>query len=215
MEKEKFPYRLYLVTDEKACGKRDLIKVTEDAVKGGVDLVQLREKNLGRKAFLEKAMRLKDMLDHYNIPLIINDNLGIAMECVASGIHVGNSDVSPGEIRKEWPGNPIVGYSIEDESQVTGKSAQYSDYLAVSPVFSTPTKTDTIIEWGLAGVRKIRAISSKPLVAIGGINKENARMVVAAGADCLAVVSAICSAANPAVAAEMFRNEIEKGMRTR
>ncbi len=214
-EKEKFPYRLYLVTDEKACGERDLIQVTEDAVKGGVDLVQLREKNLGQKAFLEKALRLKDVLDRYNIPLIINDNLEIAMECVAAGIHVGNSDVSPGEIRMKWPDNPIVGYSIEDESQVTGMSAQYSDYLGVSPVFSTPTKTDTVVEWGLAGIRKIRTISSKPLVAIGGIKKENARMVVAAGADCLAVVSAICSAANPAVAAEMFRNEIEKEIRTR
>ncbi len=215
MEKEKFPYRLYLVTDEKACQERDLIKVAEDAVKGGVDLVQLREKNLTQKAFLEKALRLKEMLDRYNIPLIINDNLWVAMECVAAGIHVGNSDRSPDEIRKEWPGNHIIGYSIEDESQVNSKSAQHSDYLGVSPVFSTPTKTDTIVEWGLAGVRKIRSISSKPLVAIGGIKKENARMVIAAGADCLAVVSAICSAANPAIAAELFRNEIEKEIKTR
>jgi thiamine-phosphate pyrophosphorylase len=215
VEVKQFPYRLYLVTDEKACRGRDLINVTEEAVKGGVDLVQLREKDLGRDAFLERALRLKEVLDRYNVPLIINDNLWVAIKCSAAGIHVGNSDESPEEIRKMWPVKKIIGYSVENEEYLGSVSAQHSDYLAISPVFSTTTKTDTITEWGLAGVRKIRSICLKPLVAIGGIKKENARMVVAAGADCLAVVSEICSATNPAAAAETLRNEIEKEIKTR
>lgn len=210
MVKEKFLYRLCLVTDEKSCLGRDLIKVTEEAVKGGVDIVQLREKNLSQKMFLEKALRFREMLMCYNIPLIINDNLWVAQACEATGIHVGNADLSPDKIREKWPGNHLIGYSVEEISQVSSTSAQHSDYLGISPVFSTPTKTDTVVEWGLAGIHKIRAISSKPLVAIGGIKRENARMVISAGADCLAVVSAICSAHSPAVAAEMLRNEIEK-----
>lgn len=215
MERKPFPYRLYLVTDEKACLGRDLINVTEEAVKGGVDLVQLREKNLTREAFLERALRMKEMLDRYNIPLIINDNVWVAVKCNAAGVHVGNADVSPDEVREMWKVNPMIGYSVEDEAQINSQSAEHSDYLGISPVFSTLTKTDTLTEWGLDGIRLIRSRSAKPLVAIGGIKTENARSVIAAGADCLAIVSAICSAHNPAHAAGLFRNEIEKEIKAR
>jgi len=213
MHHEAFPYRLYLVTDEKACLGRDLIKITEAAVKGGVDLVQLREKDLSQKDFVEKASRLKQMLDRYNVPLIVNDNLKVAQACRAAGIHVGNADMSPVDIRKEWPEHHMIGYSIEEESQVTSAAANQADYLGISPVFATPTKTDTITEWGLEGIRKIRSLTAKPLVAIGGIKSENAFAVMTAGADCLAVVSAICSAADPARAAEAIRMEIEKALK--
>lgn len=215
MERKPFPYRLYLVTDEKACLGRDLINVTEEAVKGGVDLVQLREKNLTREAFLEKALRMKEMLDRYHVPLIINDSVWVAVKCNAAGVHVGNADVSPEEVRSRWKINPMVGYSVEAETQINNPAAQQSDYLGISPVFSTPTKTDTLTEWGLEGIRLIRSLTVKPLVAIGGIKTDNARSVIAAGADCLAVVSAICSAADPAHAAGLFRNEIEKEMKSR
>lgn len=213
MHQQAFPYRLYLVTDEKACLGRDLIKITEAAVKGGVDLVQLREKDLSQKDFVEKALRLKEMLDRHNVPLIINDNLSVAKACSATGIHVGNSDMSPVDIRQEWQARHIIGYSIEEESQVTSAAANHADYLGISPVFLTPTKTDTITEWGLEGIRKIRSLCTKPLVAIGGIKSDNAFAVMTAGADCLAVVSAICSASDPARAAETIRMEIEKALK--
>jgi thiamine-phosphate pyrophosphorylase len=213
MHQQAFPYRLYLVTDEKACLGRDLVKITEAAVKGGVDLVQLREKDLNQKDFVEKALRLKEMLDRHNVPLIINDNLPVAKACFAAGIHVGNSDMSPVDIRREWPARHMIGYSIEEESQVTSDAARHADYLGISPVFSTPTKTDTVTEWGLDGVRKIRSHCAKPLVAIGGIKSDNAFAVMTAGADCLAVVSAICSASDPARAAERIRIEIEKALK--
>ncbi|MBL0740348.1 thiamine phosphate synthase [Chryseolinea lacunae] len=210
-----FPYSLYLITDEAACRGRDVMAVTEAAVKGGVDLVQLREKNLADDAFLTRALRMKDMLDRYDVPLIINDNLAIAQACHAAGLHVGNTDMPPRTVRARWPACTVLGYSLEYEKQIQNAEAMCSDYLALSPVFATPTKTNTITEWGLAGTRKVRALTTTPLVAIGGINLHNAADVIRAGADCLAVVSAICSADDPARAAERLREEIEKSKQKR
>ena len=205
-----FNYNLYLVTDENACNGRDLFTIIEEAVKGGVDIVQIREKKLTQNSFLQKALRIREMLDRYNVPLIVNDSLVVAIAGKTAGIHVGNSDYSPEIVRQLWPNCGILGYSIEFENQIQSLQANYSDYLALSPVFSTLTKTDTIVEWGLQGIRQVRTLTSKPLVAIGNINQENASDVVAAGADCLAVVSAICSAEKPGLAAEKLRNIIEK-----
>ena len=205
-----FPHRLYLVTDEASCLGRDMIQVVEASVRGGVDLVQLREKNLGHDDFLSRALRLKEMLDRYGVPLIVNDSIAVALESSAAGIHVGNSDMPPVQVRKEWPGCKLLGYSIEYETQLNSDNALASDYLAISPVFSTPTKTNTVVEWKLEGVHRIRSLTDKPLVAIGGINPDNAGLIIKAGADCLAVVSAICSAADPERAAARLRTEIER-----
>ena len=205
-----FNYCLYLVTDENACNGRDLFTIIEEAVKGGVDIVQIREKKLSQNDFLKKTLRLKEMLDRYNIPLIVNDSLVVALAGKTAGIHVGNSDYSPEVVRQLWSKCGILGYSIEFENQIQSLQANYSDYLALSPVFSTTTKTDTIVEWGLEGIRHVRTLTSKPLVAIGNINHNNASEVVDAGADCLAIVSAICSAEKPGIAAEKLRNIIEK-----
>lgn len=215
MKNKEFPHRLYLVTDEAACLGRDLLWVVEEAVKGGVDLVQLREKHLQDDAFLLKARRLKSMLDKYDIPLVINDNLWVAKQCQAGGIHVGNTDAPPLEVRKQWPECGLLGYSIEYEEQLASENARVSDCLALSPVFSTSTKTDTVTEWKLEGVSRIRALTTKPLIAIGGITMENAAEVIYAGADCIAVVSAICSANDPAGAAAQLRNAIEKAYSSR
>jgi thiamine-phosphate pyrophosphorylase len=207
-----FPYRLYLVTNQEACGGRDLVEVVELAVKGGVDLVQIREKKLPGNAFLLKALLLKELLDSYGVPLIVNDNLQVAMQSKAAGIHVGNNDIAPVAIRQQWPGCGILGYSLEYEAHLQSSNAMLADYLALSPVFATATKTDTVTEWGLEGITRVRALTNKPLVAIGNINATNAAAVVKAGADCLTVVSAVCSAPDPARATEKIRNEIEKSL---
>lgn len=205
-----FPYKLYLVISEEACLHDHFLQVAEQAVKGGVDLVQLREKKASPKEFQQKAFQLKEILDHYNVPLIINDNLEVAKQVDVFGIHVGASDLPPTEIRRNWDNLQCLGYSIEDFNQLDSLDTKTADYLGISPVFKTPTKTDTITEWGLPGVQKIRSVTKKPLVAIGNMNAENAGEVIRAGANCIAVVSAICAAQNPAKAAEQLRNEIEK-----
>ncbi|MBW2962839.1 thiamine phosphate synthase [Mesonia aestuariivivens] len=205
-----FPYKLYLVISEESCINDHFLKVAEQAVKGGVDLVQLREKNASSAEFQHKAFQLKEILDRYNVPLIINDNLKVAQQIEAFGIHVGTSDTPPKQIRQNWKKVKCLGYSIEDKNQLNSSESLTSDYLAVSPVFKTSTKTDTIIEWGLAGIEEIRSITQKPLVAIGNMNAKNADDVIKAGANCIAVVSAICAAQNPRKAAEELRNKIEK-----
>lgn len=206
----KFPYQLYLVISEKDCKGKDLFSVAEQAILGGVDIIQLREKTDGIETYATKALRLKEITEKYQIPIIINDNLEVAKRIDAAGIHVGSTDISPVEVRKRWSAQKYVGYSIEKMEQLENEQTQVSDYLGISPVFSTLTKTDTITEWGLEGIRKIREKTDKPLVAIGNINLKNARQIKQCGANCIAVVSAICSSDNPQKMSFKLKNEMLK-----
>ncbi|MDR2235484.1 MAG: thiamine phosphate synthase [Chryseobacterium sp.] len=206
-----FPYQLYLVISEADCGGKNLSEVAEQAILGGVDIVQLREKNCSTASFLEKARQLIEITEKYNIPLIINDNIEVAERVNAAGIHVGNNDSAPVYLRQQpLLKNKIIGYSVEYLSQLENEQTSVSDYLGISPVFKTSTKTDTVTEWGLEGIAKIRALTDKPLVAIGNIHHGNAGEVIKAGADCIAVVSAICGAHDPQKAAYELKNEILK-----
>ncbi|WP_442846038.1 thiamine phosphate synthase [Leeuwenhoekiella sp. H156] len=205
-----FPYKLYLVLSEADCKGRDFLKVAEESIIGGVDLIQLREKNDEPETFIRKALQLKEITDNYQIPLIINDNLEVAKKVGATGIHVGTHDIPPVAIRELWGNAAYVGYSIEHLEQLDTEETAVSDYLGISPVFKTPTKTDTITEWGLDGIRIIRKLTDKPLVAIGNLDVHNVKSVIDAGADCIAVVSAICGAPNPQKAAYQLKNELLK-----
>ncbi|WP_068939591.1 thiamine phosphate synthase [Chryseobacterium timonianum] len=206
-----FPYSLYLVISEADCMGKNFLEVAEQAILGGVDMIQLREKKDSTEVFLQKALQLIEITDKYGIPLIINDNITVTEKLNPAGIHVGNSDATPQDLRQRpLIGNKIIGYSIEHLDQLYNEQTTVADYLGISPVFKTKTKTDTVKEWGLEGITQIRQITKKPLVAIGNIHLENARAVISAGADCLAVVSAICSAADPQKAAYELKNEIVK-----
>nr|WP_322625948.1 thiamine phosphate synthase [uncultured Flavobacterium sp.] len=205
-----FPYKLYLVTGEDACAGRNLLWVVEQAVKGGVDVVQLREKHKDTPAFIALAKPLKELLDSCNVPLIINDNIEVAMAVNASGLHVGNTDVQPSVVNSRWAEYTHLGWSVEYLEQLQSPQMHYANHLGISPVFSTDTKTDTVTEWGLSGIRQIRSLTDKPLVAIGNMNVANVYDVIKAGADCIAVVSAISAAPDPQRAASEIRNQIEK-----
>jgi thiamine-phosphate pyrophosphorylase len=194
-------YEVYLVTDKKAGRGRDIIEIVKQAVKGGVTIVQLREKELNTRQYVERATALKKILKPYNVPLIINDRVDIALAVDADGVHIGQNDMPLVLVRKIVPGNMIIGLSVETIQQVREAEELDVDYLGVSPVFSTPTKTDFDVKpWGLEGLRKAREVSKHILVGIGGINAENAEDVIKAGADGIAVVSGICSADNPEAA---------------
>lgn len=207
-----FPYRLYLVLSEADCHGKSYLDVAEQAILGGVDIIQLREKNLNNATFLERALRLQEVLVQYNIPLIINDNLEVALEAKAFGIHVGNNDLSPSYIRSVWPDCQSIGYSIEYLHQLQNKECQFADCLGISPVFKTRTKQDTVTEWGLLGITQIRELTSLPLIAIGNMTADNTYEVIKAGADCIAVVSAICQAQDPMKAASLIKTQIEKAL---
>jgi thiamine-phosphate pyrophosphorylase len=191
---------LYLVTDRDLCGRLSLEEVVIQAAKAGAACVQLREKNIPTRDFIEEARRIKEILTPCNIPLIINDRIDVALAVEADGVHVGQSDM-PYSIARELMGSrSIIGLSVETWEDVEMAEKLDVDYLGVSPVFETPTKTDTKGSWGLEGLSKIRAYSRHPLVAIGGLNASNAKDVVMAGADSIAVVSAVCSAPDPYMA---------------
>lgn len=205
-----FPYQLYLVISEKDCVGKDFLKVAEQSILGGVDIIQLREKD-ATENFLFKALKLKEITDTYNIPLIINDHFEVAETVDSTGVHVGNNDISPSILRnKHFFKDKMIGYSIEYLCQLENEHTELSDYLGISPIFSTNTKKDTVTEWGLDSLSKIRSLTRKPLVAIGNINLSNANEIIKAGADSIAVVSAICAAQNPQKAAFELKNEILK-----
>lgn len=192
---------LYLVTDRDLCLGRPLEEVVLQCVRGGVTMVQLREKDLLTREFIYEALRIKKILAPHNVPLIINDRLDVAMAVRAEGVHVGQQDM-PYEMARELLGpEAIIGLSVEDESQVLEAERYDADYLGVSPIFETPTKTDTKGSWGLSGLAWVRENSRHNLVAIGGLNETNIAEVVRSGADGIAVVSALCSAADPEAAA--------------
>lgn len=198
--------KLYLVTDEAACRGRDFFWVVEEAVKGGVSMVQLREKTMGTRAFLDRAKRLKDLLLPYNVPLIINDRVDVALGADADGVHVGQSDMPFSMVKELLSPGKIIGVSAEKEEDVTEANEWDVSYLAVSPLFSTPSKTDTLEPWGMEGLKWVRNNSRHPLVVIGGVNESNALEAIQNGAQGIAVISAICSAESPREAAMRLRN---------
>jgi thiamine-phosphate pyrophosphorylase len=198
---------LYLVTDRSLCGSKTLEEVVLQAIRGGVACVQLREKEISTRLFVEEAQSIKKLLEPYKIPLIINDRGDVASACGAEGIHIGQDDMPYAAARSLMGKKAIIGLSVETWADVEKSQQLEVNYIGVSPVFTTPTKTDTKGAWGLAGLAKIKAFSRHPIVAIGGINESNAADVVKAGADCLAVVSAICAAADPEAATRKL-NEI-------
>ncbi len=200
---------IYLVTDRNLCRNRTLSDIVMQAVQGGVAYVQLREKDISTRLFVEEANAIKKILKPHNVPLIINDRIDVALACGAEGVHIGQDDMPYAIARKLMGIKAIIGLSVETWADVEESQRLDVDYIGVSPIFPTPTKTDTKGAWGLEGLAKIKAFSRHPLVAIGGINQANAADVIAAGADCIAVVSAICAATDPVAATRNLKNIID------
>ena len=188
---------IYLVTDRDCLQGKALESVVELAVRGGATAVQLREKELTTRAFIQEAQRCKTLLAEYGVPLIINDRLDVALAVGADGVHIGQEDMPYSTARKLMGPKAIIGLSVESMEELREAEAYDVDYLGISAIFGTPTKTDTKYLWGLDGLAEAKKISRHPLVAIGGLNASNASDVFQAGADSIAVVSAICADSDP------------------
>ena len=201
-------YTLYLVTDRSLSRGRPTVEIVRAAVAGGVTCVQLREKNCGTREFLEEARAVRAALRGTGVPLIVNDRADIALAVGADGVHLGQRDMPIAAARRLGPPGWIIGVSAESVADAVRAEQEGADYVGVSPVFATPTKADHAPPLGLEGLRAIRAAVEIPLVAIGGIHAGNARDAICAGADGLAVVSAIVSADSPREAAAALRDEI-------
>lgn len=180
---------LYLVTDQRWV-KKSLFDDVEKALKGGVTCVQLREKKLKNKAFVEEAIKMKRLCQKYHVPLIINDNVDVLLESDADGVHVGQSDMNAQDVRKRIGSDKILGVSVQTVQQAMKAQQDGADYLGVGAVFSTKTK-ENATEVDFTTLKTICDIVDIPVVAIGGIDEKNMTDLKGTHIDGIAVVSAI------------------------
>lgn len=203
--------RLYVVTDPALTPADVLVERCLAAVDGGATLVQLRDKLAAPAALTAMARELVAALRPTGVPLIVNDDVEVALAAGAAGVHVGVGDLPPGRAREILGPDAIVGWSVEDVRQLDDVATVAAcSYIAASPVWTTPTKTDTAPALGLAGVTALRARTDLPIVGIGGIGTpDRAADVVRAGADGVAVVSAVFGAADVRAAARVLRTAVD------
>ncbi len=208
--KSKIDYTLYLVTDRDLMSTKTLEEAVEQAIMGGCTLVQLREKIASSRDFYQTALKVKAITDNYDIPLIINDRVDIALAIGADGVHVGQSDLPAGVVRKIIGKDKILGVSAGTVEKAIEAQRDGADYIGVGALFSTSTKTDAK-SVSLETLMKIIKEVSIPIVGIGGINAENAVKLKNTGIDGIAVVSAIIAQKDIRLSAEkmlkIFRNE--------
>lgn len=187
----KIDYSLYLVTDRDILGNRNLCKAVEDSIKGGVSIVQLREKFVDDETFLKIAKEVQKITKKYNIPLIINDNVKIAKEIDAEGVHIGQSDKPLEEARKFLGKDKIIGVSVGSLDEALKAQKGGADYLGIGTIFYTGTKKDINEPLGIEKLKTIVENISIPSVAIGGIHLDNIEEVMKTGVNGVAVISEI------------------------
>ncbi|MEA4855326.1 thiamine phosphate synthase [Solidesulfovibrio sp.] len=210
MSRPPFDLGVYLVTDRPALLGRDLLEVVAAAVAGGASLVQLREKAAATREFVELARAVLAVTRPRGVPLLVNDRLDVALAAGADGVHVGQDDMHPADVRALLGPDALIGLSVTGEAETRAAAGLPVDYLGAGPVFATATKKDAGAPQGLAGLSRMVALAEVPVVAIGAITLANAASVLATGVAGLAVVSALCSAADPAVAAAALRRIVRE-----
>ena len=207
-------YRLYLVTDRNCLQQQTLEQAVEQAILGGVTLVQLREKAIASKEFYERALRIKAICHHYNVPLLINDRVDIALAVEADGVHIGQSDLPCGVVRQILGKDKIIGVSARTAQQAIQAQADGADYLGVGAMFATSTKQDAQTVT-IASLTQIRQAVTIPIVAIGGINHttlpalQQALQAADTSIDGVAVVSAILGQKDVKLASEQLKEIIK------
>lgn len=195
---------LYLVTDAELCGERGVVATVEAAIRGGVSAVQLRDKEASARELLQLAVALLNLLKNTSIPLLINDRLDVALAAGADGVHLGQSDLDVKAARSLGGPNFLIGLTVSRAEEIAAVHALPPgtvDYLGIGPVFLTSTKENALDPLGLDKVAQLRQSTQLPCIGIGGITLANAKSVWSTGLDGLAVVSAICAAADPEAAA--------------
>ena len=209
MNCDKKMMRLYAVTDRAWTGKMSLYEQVEAALQGGATCVQLREKHLDRETFLQEARDLVQLCHRYGVPFIVNDEVDIAVECGADGVHVGQEDMKAADVRAKVGPQMMIGVSAHTVEEALEAVKNGADYLGVGAVFSTSTKTDVSV----LSMETLRAICNAvkvPVVAIGGISEHNLMQLSGSGVDGVAVVSAIFAAEDPKTAAQKLRELSDK-----
>ncbi len=202
--KEKEPL-VYLCIDRASCGGRDLLYVLERAICGGVGVVQLREKEIETREYVKLGKRIKGFLKERGVPFIINDRVDVAMAVGADGVHVGQEDLHPIDVRRIVGENMLIGLSVNTPLQALEAELLPVDYIGVGPVFPTSTKKDAKPLLHIEGLKNILKMTTHPVIAIGGITPRNCSSLASLPLAGVAVVSAICSAPNPYEAAAYLK----------
>ena len=206
----KADYSLYLVTDRGLSRGRTNMEIIKLAIRGGATVVQLREKHASTREFLNEALEVRGYCREKGVLFIINDRLDIALAVDADGIHLGQDDLPIEYARKFLGPDKIIGISAFNKSEAIEAEKAGADYLGISPIFTTPTKPELDKGIGIEGMKKIRRASKLPMVGIGDLGPSNIYDVIRAGADGIAVVSAIVSADDPEQASKRIKAEIDR-----
>lgn len=209
MKADKESMLLYAVTDRTWLKCRSLADVVDEALKAGVTFLQLREKDLDYDSFLSLAREIKNVADKYNVPYVINDNVDIAVACGADGVHVGQSDMEANDVRRIIGTDKILGVSAQTVEQAIKAEKNGADYIGVGTVFPTSTKLDAEVVY-FETLQEICSAVSIPVVAIGGINRDNVMKLAGSGIDGIAVVSAIFARNDISAAVKELRHLASK-----
>lgn len=200
---------LYAVTDRSWLGGHTLYEQAERALKGGVTFVQLREKTLDEAAFLEEAKEIQKLCARYGVPFVINDNVEIAAAIGADGVHVGQSDMEAGDVRRRLGPDKIIGVSAQTAEQALRAQEHGADYLGVGAVFPTGSKADAT-EVSRETLEEICRAVDIPVIAIGGIGRENVMELKGSGICGIAVISAIFAQKDIEAAAAELKKRVEE-----
>lgn len=209
MKCDKNTMLLYAVTDRAWVGKMSLYEQVEATLQNGATCIQIREKQLGDETFLEEAKEMAALCKRYHVPLIINDNVEIAIACHADGIHVGQEDMKASDVRKRVGEDMIIGVSAHTVEEALEAVENGADYLGLGAVFTTSTKADVDV-MPFETLKEICAAVNVPTVAIGGISKENVMKLSGSGVDGVAVISAIFGAEDPGKATAELLEETKR-----
>ncbi|MEW6355098.1 MAG: thiamine phosphate synthase [Planctomycetota bacterium] len=201
---------LTIITDRTLCA-RPLRRTVREAIAGGADVVQLREKDLSDRELLALARSLKEALSGTNAKLVINHAIDVAVAADADGVHLGWRSLGPEEARRALGPGKLIGVSVHSVEEMQNAEFGGADYVHYGPIFETPSKKGRLAPVGCEGLRELKQKASIPVIAVGGISEERAADVIAAGADGIAVISAVMASPNPQVAVKRLKREMEFG----
>ena len=202
-------FRLYLILDKKLCGNRDPLKLAEQAIAGGVDVIQLRDKESATNKIIETAIKLRALTRQKEATFIINDRVDIALAVDADGVHLGKDDLPFDAVRRMLESRKIIGVSAHNLAQAQEAEKKGTDYISIGAIFPTATKSEApVIDVEM--IRQLAASIRTPFVAIGGINLSNIEQVLEAGAERVAVGSAILASKDITQAAKELKSKITK-----
>lgn len=202
-------FHLYVITGEQFHTNRNYLEVMEEAIVGGADIIQLREKNKTKNELLQMAKDLRELTAKYNVLFIVNDHVDIALAVDADGIHLGQDDLPLEEARKMMGPDKIIGISTHALEEALEAEKNGADYIGVGPIYETKSKVDVVDPVGLQYIREVVAHTSIPFVAIGGIKLHNIDDVLAAGAKRICIISAIVGVEDVKGTAQSFSQKMK------